>query len=216
MGGKRESMQDEKRGVSRRTFVKEVGTGFVTASALSASMVSPSLTETHAQTASQVSGPEPVSIVLKINGIEHEVEIEPRETLLEVLRNRLDITGPKLVCDRGSCGACTVYIDGQTAYSCMTLAIEVQGAEITTIEGLASDDRLHPVQEAIVEADAIQCGFCTPGFAMSMAAVLDQNPSATFVEVQEGISGHICRCGTYAQMKHAIELAKKKMEGGGS
>ncbi len=214
MVNKRENQQEEQKGVSRRSFVKGVGTGIVAASAISASVVSSK--ESQAQTTTQASGPDPVPISLKINGTAHEIMAEPRETLLEILRNRLDITGPKQVCDRGTCGACTVTIDGQTAYACMTLAIEVQGAEITTIEGLANENQLHPVQEAIVKADAVQCGFCTPGFAMSMAAVLERNPSATHKEVQEGISGHICRCGTYSQMNHAIELAKQSMEGGGS
>jgi aerobic-type carbon monoxide dehydrogenase small subunit (CoxS/CutS family) len=150
---------------------------------------------------------------LTINGLAYEVNAEPRETLLEVLRNRLDITGPKLVCDRGTCGACTVYLNGLPVYACMTLAIEVQGVEITTIEGLAQADRLHPAQEAIVEADAIQCGFCTPGFAMSLAAALERNPSATHQEVKQALTGHLCRCGTYVQMDKAIELAIQKMGG---
>ena len=203
----------EKKGISRRSFVKGLGTGTLAAASISTGVISVSPKKVQAQPAPQISGPGLTPVTLIINGLTHEVNIEPRETLLEVLRNRLDITGPKVVCDRGTCGACTVYLNGLPIYACMTLAIEVQGAEITTIEGLAQADSLHPAQEAIVEADAIQCGFCTPGFAMSMAAALERNPSATHQEVKQALTGHLCRCGTYVQMDKAIELAIQKMGG---
>jgi aerobic-type carbon monoxide dehydrogenase small subunit (CoxS/CutS family) len=199
--------------VSRRTFVKDLGTGVVAASTVSTAAIQIVPTTVHAQEFPQVFGPGLTTVTLQINGVARELSIEPRETLLEVLRNRLDITGPKLVCDRGTCGACTVMIEGQTAYACMTLAIEVQGMEIVTIEGLATGDQLHPAQEAIVEADAIQCGYCSPGFAISMAAILEKNPSASYQEIKQSLSGHICRCGTYAQMNLAIELAREKIGG---
>ncbi len=197
---------------SRRLFMKGVGTSVVTASAVSGG-ITDTARDAQAAEDGQFLGPGLVPLTLRINGKTHQVEAEPRETLLDVLRNRLDITGPKVICDMGSCGGCTVYLDGKTAFACLTLAIQAQGKEITTIEGLAQGDQLHPVQEAFVEADALQCGFCTPGFIMSMAAVFNENPSASLDEVKEGISGHICRCGTYTQMFDAAELAKKKIGG---
>ncbi|MHC4120155.1 MAG: (2Fe-2S)-binding protein [Planctomycetota bacterium] len=203
----------EQKGFSRRSFVKGLGTGTLAAATISTGVMSVSPEKVRAQPIPQVSGPGATPVTLIINRTTYQISVEPRETLLEVLRNRLDITGPKLVCDRGSCGACTVYLNGLPAYACMTLAIEVQGVEITTIEGLAQGDRLHPAQEAIVEADAIQCGFCTPGFAMSMAAALERNPSATPEQVRQSLTGHLCRCGTYVQMNRAIELALQKMGG---
>jgi len=203
----------KRKGISRRSFVKGLGTGTLAAASISTGVVSVSPKKTQAQQIPKISGPGVTPLTLIINGLTYEVNAEPRETLLEVLRNRLDITGPKLVCDRGTCGACTVYLNGLPIYACMTLAIEVQSVEITTIEVLAQGDNLHPAQEAIVEADAIQCGFCTPGFAMSMAAALERNPSATHQEVKQSLTGHLCRCGTYVQMDRAIELALQKMGG---
>lgn len=203
----------EQKGLSRRSFIKGLGTGTLATATISTGVTSVSVKKIQAQPVPQISGPGVTPVTLIINGVTYEVNVEPRETLLEVLRNRLNITGPKLVCDRGSCGACTVYLNSLPVYACMTLAIEVQGVEITTIEGLSQGDRLHPVQEAIVEADAIQCGFCTPGFAMSMAAALERNPSATHQEVKHALTGHLCRCGTYVQMDKAIELALQKMGG---
>jgi len=207
-----QNVGQEKRGFSRRLFLKGVGTGVVSASAVTT--VLPSLErEAAASSGGEVLGPGLVPVTLHINGKEHSLEVEPRETLLEVLRHRLDITGPKLVCDMGSCGACTVHLDGQPAYSCMLLAIQVQGKKITTVEGLAQGDQLHPVQQAFVEADALQCGFCTPGFVMSMAAVFAQNPKASLDEVKHGIAGNICRCGTYSQIFEAAELLRKRNGG---
>ncbi|MHC4370344.1 MAG: (2Fe-2S)-binding protein [Planctomycetota bacterium] len=192
----------EQKGFSRRSFVKGLGTGTLAAATISTGVMSVSPEKVRAQPIPQVSGPGATPVTLIINRTTYQISVEPRETLLEVLRNRLDITGPKLVC-----------VNGLPAYACMTLAIEVQGVEITTIEGLAQGDRLHPAQEAIVEADAIQCGFCTPGFAMSMAAALERNPSATPEQVRQSLTGHLCRCGTYVQMNRAIELALQKMGG---
>lgn len=204
-----------KKGLSRRRFMKGFGTSVVTASTLSSGLAPLTGKEASAQGTGigEVLGPDPVPITLQVNGETHTVEVEPRETLLEVLRNRLDITGPKLICGQGACGGCTVYLNGKTAYSCMTLAIEAQGKEITTIEALAQGEKLHPVQEAFVEEDAVQCGFCTPGFVMSMAATLRDNPAASIEEVKEGISGHVCRCGSYNQIFKAAETAKKKIGG---
>jgi len=201
-----------KHSLSRRLFMKGFGSSVAT-SAITGGLAAVVEHPVQAAESSAALGPDAVSMNLTINGKAYEVMAEPRETLLEVLRNRLDITGPKLVCDRGACGACTVYVDGKTVYACMALAIEAQGRDIATIEGLASGGVLHPVQAAFMEEDAMQCGFCTPGFVMSMAAALDANPSASLEEVKESVSGHVCRCGTYAQIFKAAETAKRKMGG---
>ena len=204
--------EEAKTQVSRRGFMKGFGTS-VAAASLSGGLVVLGEQSASAAETGPALGPDAVPMTLTVNGKTYNVSAEPRETLLEVLRHRLDITGPKLVCDRGACGGCTVYLDGRTVYACMTLAIEAQGREIVTIEGLAPPGALHPVQLAFIEEDAMQCGFCTPGFVMSMAAVLDANPAAGQDEVKEGIAGHICRCGTYAQIYNAAENARRKMGG---
>jgi len=152
-------------------------------------------------------GPRPIRCTLKVNGREHVLEIEPRVTLLEVLRDRLDLSGAKEVCDRGACGACTVHLDGRPVNSCMMLALDALGHKITTIEGLGSPDRPHPVQEAFARCDALQCGFCTPGFVMSAAALLRQNPKPSLDEIREACSGNICRCGTYPKIFEAVRMA---------
>ncbi|MEW6237992.1 MAG: (2Fe-2S)-binding protein [Candidatus Omnitrophota bacterium] len=198
--------------LSRRSFMKGFGTSMA-ASAITGGLAAVAERPSQAAESGAALGPDAVPMTLTVNGKAYDVMAEPRETLLEVLRNRLDITGPKLICDRGACGGCTVYLDGNTVYACMMLAIEAQGREIVTIEGLASGGVLHPVQEAFMEEDAMQCGFCTPGFVMSMAAALNANPSASLEELKEGVSGHVCRCGTYAQIFKAAETAKRKMGG---
>jgi len=149
-------------------------------------------------------GPKPVKIELTVNGKKMTTEVEPRVTLLDALRNYLDVTGCKRVCDRGSCGACTVMLDGKPVYSCSMLALEAQGKPIRTAESLVTGTKLDAVPEAFVRYDAQQCGFCTPGFVVAMRAALDQNPKATPAEVEKGLAGNICRCGTYEQMRDAI------------
>jgi xanthine dehydrogenase YagT iron-sulfur-binding subunit len=146
-----------------------------------------------------------------VNGAKRETQVEPRVTLLDALRNYVDVTGPKRVCDRGTCGACTVLLDGKPVYSCMMLALEAQGRKIETAEHLlGSDGQLHPVPAAFAAADAQQCGFCTPGFVMAMKATLDRNPNATAAEIERGLCGNICRCGTYQQMRDAVATVIKK------
>jgi aerobic-type carbon monoxide dehydrogenase small subunit (CoxS/CutS family) len=130
------------------------------------------------------------------------------------LRDRLDLTGAKKVCDRGTCGACTVVLDGKAVYSCTMLAIEGQGHEILTIEGLAPEGELHPVSAAFVENDAQQCGFCTPGFVMACKAFLDKNPNPTEEQVKHGLGGNLCRCGTYIGVRAAVRDAAARMKGG--
>lgn len=148
-------------------------------------------------------------ITLKVNGDLFRVRIDHRRTLLEVLREELGLTGSKEMCNKGDCGACTVIMDGKPVLSCMTLAVEAEGREILTIEGLSDGYDLHPIQKAFVDHGAIQCGYCTPGFIMSAKALLDRNPNPTEEEIKEGISNHVCRCTGYVHIIEAIDAASK-------
>ena len=152
-----------------------------------------------------------VEIVLRVNGIDYTVAVEPQRTLVEVLRDTLGLTGTKKSCSEGECGACTVLMDGKPATSCLILALDAQGKEITTIEGLSEGEKLHPIQEAFLKHGAIQCGFCTPGMVMSAKAFLEENPKPTAAEVRKGISGNLCRCTGYQQIVDAILAASKIM-----
>jgi carbon-monoxide dehydrogenase small subunit len=148
------------------------------------------------------------SIELKVNGDIYEVDVEPRRTLLEVLRENLGLTGTKQGCDDGNCGTCTVLVDGEPLNSCLLLAVEAQGKEILTIEGLAQGGELHPVQRAFVEHGAIQCGFCTPGMILSAKALLDRDPHPSEAEVKRALSGNFCRCTGYAKIIEAVLAAR--------
>jgi aerobic-type carbon monoxide dehydrogenase small subunit (CoxS/CutS family) len=157
-----------------------------------------------------------VKLTLHINGEDRPVTVEPRTTLLSALRDHLDppLTGTKLVCDHGNCGACTVDVDGRTVYACMILAVDAAGKKITTIEGLSSSpDKLHPIQDAFIEHDALQCGFCTPGFIMSVRACLAKNSHPTEDDVRHACSGNLCRCGTYPHVFDAALDASRRMHG---
>jgi xanthine dehydrogenase YagT iron-sulfur-binding subunit len=136
--------------------------------------------------------------------------VEPRVTLLDALRDSLDITGAKRVCDRGECGACTVMIDNKTVYACSMLAIEAQGKQIITVESLMQGGKLHPIQQAFVDHDASQCGFCTPGFVVSCKAFLDKHPHPSPDDIRRGLSGNLCRCGTYAGIREVIAQAARR------
>jgi xanthine dehydrogenase YagT iron-sulfur-binding subunit len=161
-------------------------------------------------------GPGLVRISLRINGQERPLLIEPRTTLLDALRNRLDLTGAKKVCDRATCGACTVLKDGRPIYACTALAIDVVGSEITTVEGLGTPDRLSPMQAAFVHNDAQQCGFCTPGFVVACTALVNSHAAPTAEQVRLGLGGNLCRCGTYAGIKGAVvEAGKQNANGNG-
>jgi xanthine dehydrogenase YagT iron-sulfur-binding subunit len=149
-------------------------------------------------------GPGAVPVTLRVNGKVRKLNLEPRVTLLDALRDRLDITGSKKVCDRATCGSCTVLLDRKPVYACTVLAIEAQGHNITTIEGLASDDKLTPVMEAFVKHDAQQCGFCTPGFVVACTAYLERDHNPTMEEIDKNLGGNICRCGTYRGIRHAV------------
>jgi xanthine dehydrogenase YagT iron-sulfur-binding subunit len=148
-----------------------------------------------------------VPVLLRINGREHRLNLEPRVTLLDALREVVGLTGAKKGCDRGQCGACTVHVDGRRVVSCLTLAATLRGKRITTIEGLPSGEELHPVQQAFVDCDALQCGFCTPGQVMSAAAVIREGHARTDDEIKEAMSGNICRCGAYPNILAAIKQA---------
>jgi aerobic-type carbon monoxide dehydrogenase small subunit (CoxS/CutS family) len=158
-------------------------------------------------------GPGKVAVELKVNGAVKKVEVEPRVTLLDTLRDRLDLTGAKKVCDRGSCGACTVIVNGNLHYSCMLLAVECAGAEIETIEGLAPEGEASPMSKAFAECDALQCGFCTPGFVMTMTHHLRNEKNPTLESVKQACRGNLCRCGTYNRVFDAALLAATRGAG---
>ena len=149
-------------------------------------------------------------VILHVNGSEQRLQVEPRRTLLDALRHDLALTGAKKACDMGNCGACTVLIDGQAMYSCLLLAIDCAGRTITTIEGLSADGELEPIQRAVIDADALQCGFCTPGQILSVKALLDQTSSPSDEQIQRAVSGNLCRCGAYRNIVRAARLAAGK------
>lgn len=194
--------QQSRKGFSRRTFIEGVGVGAGAVGALGTAQEARA--DNH-----EVLGPDPVPITLNINGKSHNLSVEPRVTLVDALRNMLDHTGAKKVCDRATCGACTVVVDGSPVYSCTMLAIEAQGRKIETIEGISTDDTMHPVQTQFVKHDAQQCGFCTPGLVMAGKAIVDSNPRPTMADVESGLSGNICRCGTYVGVRKAVYEAAR-------
>jgi len=185
---------DDRLSVGRRIFLKTVGSA-----PLAASLVTG---EAQAQGA-RVLGPGEVALDLVINGKKHSLKVEPRVTLLDALRTRLKLTGLKRVCDRGSCGACTMIVGDRTVYACSMLAVEAQGQPIRTIEGLASGTVLHKVQQAFCDHDALMCGFCTPGMIMATVALLEKNPNPTPELVRRELDGNVCRCGTYVRVVEA-------------
>jgi xanthine dehydrogenase YagT iron-sulfur-binding subunit len=192
--------------VSRRDFLRGSGIAATTAALAELPTV---LAEQNVALAEQddkvpAIGPAPVKLALNVNGKDVNTSVEPRVTLLDALRNYLDVTGCKRVCDRGTCGACTVLVDDRPVYSCTMLALEATGKKIRTAESLGGE-KLDAVPAAFVAHDAQQCGFCTPGFVVAMKAVFEANPRATPAEVEKGLGGNICRCGTYEQMRQAIE-----------
>jgi xanthine dehydrogenase YagT iron-sulfur-binding subunit len=195
---------------SRRGFLSGLGVG---SGALGTGLLSTGLAEPAAAAAGV--GPAAVPVTLKINGKAQNLTIEPRVTLLDALRNRLDLTGAKRVCDRGTCGACTVIMNGKVVYSCTVLAIDAQGKDIQTIEGIGTPAKPHPVSLAFVNNDAQQCGYCTPGFVMAAKGFLDKHPNPrNEQEVEKGLGGNLCRCGTYVGVRKAVLEASREMKGG--
>lgn len=195
--------------VSRRGFLR--GAGAVISSGIVAGA---EVLEAAAPQGAQVLGPGKVPVTLKINGTSKSLNIEPRVTLLDALRNELELTGAKRVCDRSTCGACTVIVNGKSVYACSMLAIEAQGKAITTVESLSQGGKLHPLQQAFIDNDGQQCGYCTPGFVMACKAFLDKNPNPTIDQVRKGLGGNLCRCGTYVGVTKAVLEAAKKGKGG--
>ena len=192
--------------VSRRSFLKGAGIGTVGLTALNISLPGAKADET--SEAPPLIGPAPVPVSLNVNGQVHTIQVEPRVTLADALRDHLDLTGTKVICERGACGGCTVLLDNEPVVSCMQLAISAQGKEIKTVEGLAhSDEDLDPLQDAFITHDALQCGFCTPGMLMSCRALLNRTPKPTLAEIKTAVSGNLCRCGTYPHVFAAVLAA---------
>ena len=195
-----ESASNESFSISRRSFLKTFGSSAAVAATAQVGAVAAELEKANKE---KIVGPEPVPITLQVNGKPLKLEVEPRVTLLDALRNRASFTGAKEVCDRATCGACTVLMDDKPVYSCSMLAIEAQGKAITTVEGLAQNGKLTNVQEAFIEQDALMCGYCTPGFIMSITALLKKNSHPSAEDVKQACSGNLCRCGTQPRIMQA-------------
>ncbi len=196
--------------ITRRGFLRGAG---ITAAGTALLDGVQSFREAAAETSPHLKeyGPDPFPITLHVNGTEHTLHIEPRTTLAEALRIQLNMTGTKISCDRGVCSSCTVMLDKTPVNSCMTLAIDAVGRQVTTIEGIAEDEHLKAVPVAFVRHDALQCGFCTPGMVMSCAALLNKNPQPTEADVRYAVSGNLCRCGTYPKVFAAALDAAAQM-----
>lgn len=202
MAKKDQGGPDDAATVSRRDFFKTVGVSSLATSVLTA-------VDAEAQaTAPRAFGPGEVPITLSINGRSQSLSVEPRMTLLDAVRNKLGLTGSKRVCDHGSCGACTMIVDGRAIYSCSTLAIDTQGKAVRTVEGLAQGTALHPVQQAFCDHDGLMCGFCTPGFVVAAVALLEKIPNPSPEVARKHLDGNICRCGTYVGVLQAALTAK--------
>ena len=195
--------EENESGVSRRDFLKISSVVVATPMVIGPTVV-------HAGGAEiPVYGPGPMPVTLTVNGKPMKAELEPRVTLLDALRDHFELTGAKRVCDRGECGACTVLMDGKPVYACSILAIDAQGHKIETIEALTASGKLHPLQQAFVENDGLQCGFCTPGFVMAAKALVDKHPNPTPEQITHELAGNFCRCGTYAGIRRAVGERKE-------
>ena len=194
--------------LSRRSFLKGMGLGAAVAAAPSRILGAQEKKD------SPLRGPGAVPVEFTVNGRRTRLDLEPRVTLLDALRDRLDVTGPKKVCDRAECGACSVIRDGRLIYACTTLAIECEGSEITTPEGLAPEGEMHAAARAFVECDGFQCGFCTPGQVIALKALLDKHPKPTPEQIRVGMSGNLCRCGAYVKIRRAAATAAAMLAGG--
>lgn len=205
---KQDENSKSKKGFSRRSFIR--GAGLSTAGSVLLTTNALAFEYQEGLAKGKEYGPGAMTIQMKVNGVVESLSVEPRTTLSTALRDHLELTGTKVVCDRGSCSACTVYIDGEPVNSCMMSVFDVGEKEVTTIEGIAKNNTLHPVQEAFIEHDASQCGYCTPGMVMSCAHLLDHNPNPTLEDVKRATRGNLCRCGTYPHVfKATLDAAKK-------
>jgi xanthine dehydrogenase YagT iron-sulfur-binding subunit len=209
MANKKRTESPDESGVTRRGFLGSVGAG--------AAAVATGAAARHAGAAPEITSPEEmVQIALSINRRVHRLLVEPRWTLLYVLRERLGLTGTKLGCERGECGSCTVLIDDRPRYACMTLAVEAEGSEIITLEGLMDGEKLGATQQAFVEHDAFQCGYCTPGQIMAAEGLLRANPAPELHQIQRGMSGNLCRCAAYVHIFKAVDRAAELKKKGGA
>jgi len=199
-----------RKGFSRRGFLQGGGIGGV----LGTGLLERNAEAAPAAAGAAVAGPGAVPITLNINGKPVNLTVEPRVTLIEALRDYVDLTGAKRVCDRGTCGACTVLMNGKSVYSCSVLAIDAQSKSIETIEGMTSPEKMHPVSQAFWENDGQQCGYCTSGFVVACKGFLDENPNPTEEDVKHGLGGNLCRCGTYVGVRAAALQAAKAIKGG--
>ncbi len=195
-------------GMTRRSFIKGVGVGAAAAAAASGTLSALADAE-----AKETKAEEMQKLTLRVNGRSHRLLVEPRWSLLYVLREKMGLTGTKVGCERGECGACTVLINGVPRYACMTLALEAEEEEITTVEGLMEGEQLGSVQQAFLENDAFQCGYCTPGQIMAAEGLLRAGGPLNVGEIQKGMSGNLCRCGAYAHIFRAVEAAAKARSG---
>lgn len=210
MSEEKKEQKSSKRKFSRREFI--AGAGVTVAAIGAGTVLLGNGSKREAEEKAAPSSPAligAIPVTLKVNGETHMLQLQPRVTLLDALRERLKITGPKRVCDRGTCGCCTVLKDGEPVYACLMLAVDAQGSEITTVEGLGSPEQMSAVQQKFVEKDALMCGFCTPGFVTAVHAVLAKNPNASLEEIRKGLRGNICRCGTFNRVfEAAVEAAR--------
>ena len=202
-------MEKKRNALTRRDFLKGFGSGALGAA------VAPKLLSQEAESIQTKEGEIPFytkkHITMTVNEKEISMVVEPHETLLDVLRDKLNLTGAKKMCDRGECGGCTILLDGKPVYSCMYLAIRADGANITTVEGLAGKGKLDPVQQAFIDKDGYQCGFCTPGFVMSSVAFLKKTNNPQLEDIKKALSGNLCRCGNYFKIYQAVQEAAKLM-----
>jgi xanthine dehydrogenase YagT iron-sulfur-binding subunit len=205
---KKRGHEDANTGMTRRSFIKGVGVGAAAAAAASGTLLALADAE-----AKEAKAEEMQNLTLRVNGRSHRLLVEPRWSLLFVLREKIGLTGTKVGCERGECGACTVLINGVPRYACMTLALEAEGQEITTVEGLMDGEDLGPVQQAFVENDAFQCGYCTPGQIMAAEGLVRAGSPLTVEEIRKGMSGNLCRCGAYTHIFRAVEVAAKARSG---
>jgi xanthine dehydrogenase YagT iron-sulfur-binding subunit len=201
MADEKQQDDDNRKGLTRRQFIATMGTAAAVAA------VSGRVAANEEKGNSPLPAEKPSKITLFVNGRRRRLAVEPRWSLLYVLRERLGLRGTKVGCERGECGACTVVIDGVPKYACMTLAVEAEGTEITTLEGLAKEDELGPVQQAFLEEDAFQCGYCTPGQIMAAEGLLRANPHPSLEEIRKGMAGNLCRCGAYVHIFNAVRRA---------
>ena len=201
----RKRTEDGHGGISRRGFITSVSAGIVGTTTLGRTQAAPPV--------EILSAEEMLPITLRVNDRDHKLLVEPRWTLADVLRETLGLTGTKIGCSRGECGACTVLMDGKPRYSCMTLAVEAEGVAITTVEGLMKGEELGDVQQAFVEEDGYQCGFCTPGQVVAVEALLRETPDPSLDEIRMGVSGNLCRCGAYANICRAARRVADQRRG---